>query len=582
MELRRYSLILRRWLWLILLTTALAVLIAYVISDRQTRHYRATATLIIDQGQTVTSGLSYSDVLASQQLAKSYAAVAASRPVLATAAASLGLDSNAATACACLPFPDGGKLQISAAVPQDTQLVTVSGESSSQRFTADGVNAVAGAFSAAVGRAQVGNADSAVQDLDQQIQVVKGNIQRTSDDIQSVVRSSPASNVATQNGVSALQSQLTQEQATYGTLIGQLEQIRLNQAKATNAVKLVEPAVSPRQPYSPRVSLNVGLAALVALLGSVGLTLLLEYLDDRIRSPGDVEHASRGAATLGVIRRLAGEHEDELGPGRAWLRNGPNGGSRALEEYRLLRTNLEFACAGHGVKSLAITSAGAGEGKSTTAANLSIVLGQAGKRTLLVDADLRRPSLHRIFRLPNAAGFSTLFLMDHPEVETLCSESEFQNLMVLTSGPLPPNATELLGSARMHLLMAQFREHFDLVVFDSPPLLAVADASQLAAQVDGVVLVADSGRTRSVELSRARAVIDRASAVLLGVVLNNLDEKNLRRDYYDDSYGYDSATRSSTVNGDQGDRSIRISGFGESLLGPDGGQDSRRRGKRQA
>ena len=536
MELRRYMLITRRWSWLIVLATLIAAAAAYGVSRRAAKQYRATATLIINQGQQ--AGTTYSDVLASQQLAKSYATVATSRPVLSTAAAGLGLGPGAVSStCACLVNGRSTILRVSADVPANTQLITVSATSGSAKFAAAGANAVAVAFSDAITQAQLGDGAASVDSLNQQIQAVQGGIQKTTDEITALGDSARTPIPADSTQLSVLQSQLAQEQATYATLTGQLAQIKLAQSTAVNAVKVVEPAVAPAAPFSPRTSFNVILAAFLALLVSSGLALLLEYLDDRVQSPEDVETAAGGAATLGVIEKLD-PSRDESGVGSKLLLCPDGGFSTAHEEYRLLRSNLEFAVADRRVKTLVVTSARASEGKSTTAANLAIVLAQAGRRVLLVDADMRRPTLHRLFGLPNEAGFSLLFLLtEATELDPLLNQTRYDNLQVMTGGLQPPNPTELLSSGRMRQLVTLLSEKADIVIFDSSPILAVADAAEIAARVDGVLMVVDASKTRPSELALAHAALNRASASLLGVVLNKLQRKQTRSGYHYYAYG---------------------------------------------
>lgn len=516
MELRRYVLIIRRWLWMLVLATAIAAAAGYAFSLRQPKEYRATATLIINEAQAST-GPTYNDILASQQLTQTYVSIATSRPVLATAAQNLGYSEDTFNRL----------VQISATSPLNTTLIKISAVSRSPVLSTQAANAASDSFGQAIKQSQLGDEDTAAQDLSNQIQSVQSNIQKTNSDIQAAsLRSGSSSELA------ALQNQLGQEQTTYGSLLTQLEDIKLSQSRATNVVKLVEPAIAPKAPFTPRTLLNAAIAAFLGLLAGACVAFFLEYWDDRVQSPEDVEQAAPGTSTLGIIERLLTAGSESSGVGEDRLIPAGSHSSRALEEYRLLRSNLEFAGAGRPNKVLLITSAQVSEGKTTTAANLAIVMAQTGKRVVLVDADLRRPSVHRVFGVPNTAGLSTLFLMDRPDVEALSVQTAYENLRVITSGPVPPNPSELLGSARMRQLIGLLSASFDHVIFDSPPILALADAAEIAARVDGVVLVADTSKTRPAALAHARESIDRASGTLLGVVLNKLQRKQLRSGYY--------------------------------------------------
>ncbi|HEV8638990.1 MAG TPA: CpsD/CapB family tyrosine-protein kinase [Chloroflexota bacterium] len=193
--------------------------------------------------------------------------------------------------------------------------------------------------------------------------------------------------------------------------------------------------------------------------------------------------------------------------------------SAVAEAYRTLRTNVQLSSIDEALRTLLVTSAGPDEGKSTTLANLGVAFAQAGHRTILVDSDLRRPSLHALFGIPNDRGLTTMLLQDDAPAPLV--ETPIEGLRLLPSGPVPPNPSELLASRRLEGAIARLVGDADLVLFDSPPALAVSDAAVLSRRVDGVVLVVSAGRTRREHAARARQVLERAGARLLGVVLTN-------------------------------------------------------------
>lgn len=197
-------------------------------------------------------------------------------------------------------------------------------------------------------------------------------------------------------------------------------------------------------------------------------------------------------------------------------------GSPASEAYRTLRTNIHFASLDNPLKALLVTSTDPGEGKSTTLANLAVTMAQAGNRVLVVDCDLRRPSLHRIFGLNNAAGLTTMMLEAHAKDQPPVQATQVPGLSALTSGPLPPNPSELLGSRRMADVLTALRGEADIVLVDAPPIIAVSDAAILASKVDGVLLVVQANKTRRDLAKKAKAALQKANANLLGVVLNNV------------------------------------------------------------
>ena len=190
------------------------------------------------------------------------------------------------------------------------------------------------------------------------------------------------------------------------------------------------------------------------------------------------------------------------------------------EQYRTIRTNIQFSGADQDIKSLILTSSGTAEGKSTTASNLAAVYAQQGLKVLLIDADLRKPTVHYTFRLENHAGLTNV-LTRQSTLGQAVQETEVRDLYVLTSGPIPPNPSELLASNQMEELLKEMKKQFDMVIFDTPPILAVADAQILANQVDASILVVSSGKTDKEAALKAKELLVHAKSKLLGAVLNN-------------------------------------------------------------
>ncbi|MEH7367334.1 CpsD/CapB family tyrosine-protein kinase [Priestia megaterium] len=200
------------------------------------------------------------------------------------------------------------------------------------------------------------------------------------------------------------------------------------------------------------------------------------------------------------------------------------------EQYRTIRTNIQFSNTNEEIKSIVLTSTGPGEGKSTTASNLATVYAQQGLRVLLIDADLRKPTAQYTFRLENHIGLTNV-LTKQSSLKQAVQETQVLNLFLLTSGPIPPNPAELLASNNMTELLKDMKEEFDIIIFDTPPVLAVADAQILANQVDGSILVISSGKTDKEAAFKAKELLFKANAKILGAVLNNrkLEEGS---DYY--------------------------------------------------
>jgi capsular exopolysaccharide synthesis family protein len=196
--------------------------------------------------------------------------------------------------------------------------------------------------------------------------------------------------------------------------------------------------------------------------------------------------------------------------------------SPVSEAYRTLRTNLDFSSLDKPIKTMLVTSAGPEEGKSTVLANLAVTTAQAGKRVILVDCDLRRPTLHNIFNLKNDVGLTTMVVDDAAMESPPLRDTGVEGLQLVSSGPLPPNPSELLGSRRMEEIIAALLERADVVLFDAPPVVAVTDAAVLATKVDGVLLVVNAGGTKRDYARTAKARLEKVNANLLGAVLNNV------------------------------------------------------------
>jgi non-specific protein-tyrosine kinase len=257
----------------------------------------------------------------------------------------------------------------------------------------------------------------------------------------------------------------------------------------------------------------------------LGGAILIEYLDDTIKTPDDVA-ATVNLPALGTIARFGGdEYPDKLIAVHQPL-------SPIVEAYRVLRTNIQFSSVDKPARTLMVTSPGPTEGKSVTLANLAVVMAQAGLNVIAVDTDLRKPVMHKVFGASNSHGLSDGILQTNPGPLEHLQDTEIENLRVLPSGPLPPNPAELLGSERMKAIIEQLSEEADIVLFDSPPSLVVTDAAILSARLDGVIMVNDAGHTRRDQARRGVEILQRVGANVLGVVLNRLSLRGGGQYYY--------------------------------------------------
>ena len=290
----------------------------------------------------------------------------------------------------------------------------------------------------------------------------------------------------------------------------------------------IEPASAAEAPIRPRPLMNTALAAAVGLMLAAGIVFLIEYLDDTLKTPEDVERAL-GVPVLGFVAemRLKSKSAEEV-----YVSRQPR--SPVSEAFRSLRTNLEFASVQKPIHTILVTSPGPAEGKTTVAVNLAAIfaLGENGWRWWMPICAAR--SVHRLLGMPNRDGLSTLFRNQEGPQSVSRSKLELPHLMVITSGSLPPNPAELLGSDRMSQLLAELQDLVDVVMIDTPPSL-VADAQILAGKVDAVLLVIQPGNTHAEIAKASLELFNRAGARVIGTVLNRIPRN---RDYYYGGYKY--------------------------------------------
>jgi polysaccharide biosynthesis transport protein len=292
---------------------------------------------------------------------------------------------------------------------------------------------------------------------------------------------------------------------------------------------VVKQADLPVLPMSPRTKVNLALGVLLGLAIGVGLAVLRESLDTTIKRVEDLQGIT-GTGTLGMI---AYDHNAAKQP----LVTGIDPSSQRSESFRTLRTNLQFVDIDHPPRTVVITSAVAGEGKSTTACNLAITLAQAGIRVALVESDLRRPKIADYLGIEGSVGLTSV-LIGRATLDDALQSWGRSGLAVLASGPIPPNPSELLGSGHMVALLRQLQQRFDVIIIDAPPLLPVTDAAVLSRICDGAVVVVRYGKTKREQLERTAKALSTVDARILGTVLNMAPTKGPDAYAYGYGYGY--------------------------------------------
>jgi succinoglycan biosynthesis transport protein ExoP len=519
-----------KW-WLILASVLIATASSYVATRQQLPIYRASVTLMVghvNENPNPTGN----DLSLTAQLAATYADIAKRDPVRSGVMQALGISK----------LPD----YTVAAVP-NTQLIELSvNDTNPER-----ARAVADALvNQLIGLSPSGSnqSDQSRQSfVNQQLDELEAGIKDTKDQITQkqaeLTTIFSARQIAdTQAQIAGLQNKLATLQNNYGLLL------QNTQRGATNALDIVEPAVLPTVPIGPNKAVTILLAAAIAFILAAAAAYLLDYLDDSLKNPEDVQR-SLDLPTLGAVPALKGGGV----VGEVLMQVSP----QAVEAYNVLCTNLQFAAVGGAINSLLVTSAEPGEGKSLTAANLASAYAQAGQRVILVDGDVRRPSLHRLFGLPNNVGVTGALLQNHLDPTGVLQKTHIAGLRVLTAGQVPPNAAALLGSARMRALLATLKADADLLILDSPPATAVADAAILSSEVDGVLLVLDAGRTRREMARRALAALSRVNARVVGVAFNRMPARGNEFYYYyhySSEYSAEAGANGTSASGNKGRR----------------------------
>ncbi len=517
MEIKQYLALIWRWSWLIVLGVVIGGGAAFLVSKNTTPVYRAQARFLIIEAPGSRSGNDYSQILTAQRLAQTYVQIMTTNQVMEETIRRLNL-----------PFsPAQLKSKVFVSAPQETQILIIAVEDTDPRRAADIANMVGEVFidqnldrenqryaePIANWQSRMTEIAAEIEELDRQINALRDT----------------ATTPEEQAALSRLETQRNEARIRYTDAFNKLNDLQVSQIQQSNNVQSIEPAVAPGGPIRPRVLNNTLLAAVVGGLLGLGIIFLIEYLDDTVKTPDQVM-ADTGLSTLGAVAQIKGEKVGDLLIAHHKPRD------PISEAYRVLRTNLSFSAIDKELQDVLITSSSPGEGKSTTTANLATVLAQTGKRVIVVDADLRRPTQHKLFSVPNNHGLTTALLDQKTAVANHIQPTAIRNLSIMTSGPLPPNPAELLNSQRMTHVMSELRKEADVVLYDTPPALTVADAAILSPQVDGCILVVETGKTRRDTFVQAVQRLQKTGANIFGAVMNRL--RPGRSGYYYDYYYY--------------------------------------------
>jgi capsular exopolysaccharide synthesis family protein len=492
----------RHWWWLLLLAPMIGGGTAYYFSSQQPNMYEAEVTMMVSSG--VNSGSNPGSFEASKDLIATYTLWVVSRPVLERSADILDYEGGS----------DVLADHVSSGTVLNTLYMTVSATDTDPERAALIANTVADQFVADV-KVQTREQNAQVRSqIDEQIITTNNSINQLNTSIREL-ESLRADITAAEN--SELQA-LRQQRADLQTDLDQLQttarSIDVELASAQTRITVTSEAVAPSAPYAPNTMQAGAIGGVLGLIIAIAGVFVVEYLDNTVRNREELSRVAE-APVLAAIATAPGTNRSG---GELFVLRAPN--SAASEAIRLLRANLEFASAPDPLTSLAISSPDSQDGKSTITANLGVVMTQAGLKTVIIDADLRRPTQHKIFGVPNTQGLSTLLTKPNPDWRTAAVSLSIPNLVLIPSGPLPPNPSDLLSLDRFSRILADVGEWADVVLIDTSPVLAASDALVVATKANGALLVCRAGETRYEAVKHATSAFRHGRAPILGMVLN--------------------------------------------------------------
>lgn len=520
-----------KWSWLFVLAPLLFGGALYLYVRSLPPAYRATATLLVTQINS-RDGVASVDLVVAERLARTYAQLITEYSVITNAANALEMNASY----------EQVRGLVTVEIVRETQLLRISAEGSDPEIAAKLANQVALEFIRQNDERQTAPFKGSQAQLRLQVDRLGAVIADTSTMLDNV-RNQPSP--ASETRQALLEQQLADLQRDYALLKDQLGGAQATQNQPESRISIIGPALPSSRPIRPNVPLYVLIGAMLGLLLAALIAVLVEQLDDRLRTPERVFQRLQ-LPILGQVGRFRFDDSPcaSLAVVQADSRSAVGGELTrrlAAEAYRAIRVNLRYASFERPLSRLVVTSSHPSEGKTITAANLACTLAQSGLRVILIDADLRRPSLHRVFGMDNGAGVSSALLSPLPERDALpLHQTLVPGLLLMTAGPIPPNASELLASDRLQQLLDLLASDADLLVIDTPPVLAVSDPLPLAASVDGAILVLDASRIRAGAALQAKVALERAGVNLFGVVLNKARSaaSNYHAAYYEQ---YDSA-----------------------------------------
>lgn len=513
-DLREYALLLWHWTWLILLAGIIAGGTAYYLKSQQVPLYTASTLLLVSEPPTAkTTDTSQSAIVPSNLMAQTYTQMIKNLPVLQQVVERLQIPLNPLTL----------KSMISVNLIQNTQLIQATVTDTDPERAAAIANTLGSVFAEQIQTLQAVRFEQSKTSLTQQIAEMETQLQQVSDQL--AIATDPQEQ-------SQLDAKQTQYRLIYSNLVTSFEQLRISEAQSTTIVAQVEPAIVPRGPVSQNSTQNILLVSFVAMLLTAGVISAANLLDDTVRNPEELTR-QLDLPILGVIPHHTVKDAAPITQVQPY--------TSISEAYRALFNNVEHTSPENKMHRILVVSPLAEDGKTTVITNLAIIMAQRGLRTILLDGDMRWPRTHRYLGLPNSSGLSNFFRNSGGDQTENIQVTPSKNLYLVSSGPLPSNPADLLGSPRMTAILDWLNQRADIILIDAPPSLIVTDAAILAPQVDDILIVVKAGKTKIDSVKRMVTSLRQQDARLLGVVINDVKFKNPRYSYYYRDYFTNSA-----------------------------------------
>ncbi len=515
MELRKYLEILNRRKWVVVITAVVTFVVTVVGTLRATPVYSAVAMVRVAQADPGT--VSYTDLGYTDRLIQTYVQLLKSRPLLEEVIGRLGLELN----------PYDLAQMVGAEAVLNTELIRIGAESHSPELAAAIANTLAAVLVEQGQALYSGQGRSAREILLEQITILEEQL-RSDRELLATLMAAPAGTTQGEGpSVQDLTTKIAAQEATYSTLLSQYESARLQEALRANSLTVVEEALTPTKPSKPKVIMNIVLGLVVGLAGGLGLGLVLENLDPVIHSRDELESLT-SLPVLGSIpqmRAARGIRRD------AFILRESAGRSASGEAFRILGARATTLFASTGAKTLLVTSPEPGAGKSTIVANLATAIAQAGSRVIVVDGDLHRPVMHTLLGVTREPGLSDL-ASSAAGVTAYLKDTRIPGVRALTAGSPLSNPLKTLGSLVSGQLLNRLAEAADYVIWDSPPLLASAEASVLAPLADGVLLVVAREQATAKQVRQAVGDLSQLGATTMGIVYNKAAGDGSTYTYY--------------------------------------------------